>query len=290
MKDHLNQPHQASRELPAVRAVGARGARRRLVRRWPTVAVHADDLSGAPGTAGARAGDHACRRHRAAADRQPGDQPEVLGADSRVREARPACRSSLNTSFNENEPVVNTPEEGDRVLPAKRHGRAGARAVSRHEILIEGHPESPHTADRGHRQRWTGSIGTCGPTRAKRSPSDAARPEAAGGVLQPLVLSGFRRHRSAADRALRGSRRAVRLRRHRRRRHAAVGGTPHCSRSPGMRRCAARNATAFASSARGARRCPTATFTRTDVELSELFLVGVARVVPARPARRDCRR
>ena len=47
MKDHLNQPDQAPRGLPAVRAVGARGACGRLVRHGRRVAVHADDLPGA---------------------------------------------------------------------------------------------------------------------------------------------------------------------------------------------------------------------------------------------------
>ena len=176
------------------------------------------------------------------------------------------------------------------MLPAERHGRARARAVSRHEILIEGHPESRHTADRGHRQRRTGSTGICGPTRAERSPPDARiEPEAAGGVLQPLVLPGLRRNRSAADGTLRGSRRAVRLRRHRRRRHAAVSGTPHCA-GPLVRAGAPRGPQRRSHSPRvGHRAAQPRTFTRTDVELPELLFVGVAGGVPARTARCHCR-
>ena len=39
----------------------------------------------------------------------------------------------LNTSFNENEPVVNTPEEGVACFSEERHGRAGVRTIPRGE-------------------------------------------------------------------------------------------------------------------------------------------------------------
>ena len=35
----------------------------------------------------------------------------------------------INTSFNENEPIVNTPAQAHRLLPAHEHGRSGDRLV-----------------------------------------------------------------------------------------------------------------------------------------------------------------
>ena len=62
--------------------------------------------------AGARAGHHARRRHRAAADRQQGRPTRSTGASFTRSRRKTGVPVVLNTSFNENEPVVNTPEEG----------------------------------------------------------------------------------------------------------------------------------------------------------------------------------
>ena len=40
----------------------------------------------------------------------------------------------LNTSFNENEPIVCTPQEADRLLPANEDGRARHRAFLRVQV------------------------------------------------------------------------------------------------------------------------------------------------------------
>ena len=40
----------------------------------------------------------------------------------------------LNTSFNENEPIVCTPDEAHRLLQANAHGRTGPRPLSRSEV------------------------------------------------------------------------------------------------------------------------------------------------------------
>ena len=132
MKDHLNRriKHRESFR-PFAPSVLEERAGDWFERR--SVAVHADDVSGAP-----RANRRTCRRSptwTAPRDSRPsaGTNPKYW-ALIHAFERKTGVPVVLNTSFNENEPVVNTPEEGDLLLSAERHGRAGARAVPRREI------------------------------------------------------------------------------------------------------------------------------------------------------------
>ena len=110
MKDILNhriKHREAFRPFaPSVTAESAS----RLVRARSTVAVHADHLPGAAGQARRHSGGDARRRHGARADRDAGGEPRywaLMQAFERVT----GVPVLLNTSFNENEPIVNTPDE-----------------------------------------------------------------------------------------------------------------------------------------------------------------------------------
>ena len=87
-----------------------RGGARRLLRRRRPRSVHAAGLSGPAGQARRRAGDHARRRLGPAADGQPRSNRRywnLIKAFERIT----GVPMLLNTSFNENEPIVLTPEE-----------------------------------------------------------------------------------------------------------------------------------------------------------------------------------
>ena len=66
----------------------------------------------APSATGAHSGGRARRRDRSAADRtDPATNPQIPPPDSSAFEARTGVPILLNTSFNENEPIVCSPEE-----------------------------------------------------------------------------------------------------------------------------------------------------------------------------------
>ena len=68
-------------------------------------------------------GDHARRRHGTAADRQPRARIRATGSLIKAFETLTGVPMLLNTSFNENEPIV-LAGGGARLLPAHAHGRA----------------------------------------------------------------------------------------------------------------------------------------------------------------------
>ena len=69
-------------------------------------------------------GGHPCRRLGPPADRDLGRQSALCAADREPSRDLTGVPIVLNTSFNENEPVVCKPEEAHRLLPAHQDGRA----------------------------------------------------------------------------------------------------------------------------------------------------------------------
>ena len=89
---HHQHADQVPRAVPPVRAVGARGGARRVLRRRRARSVHAAGVSGPARQARGRPGDHARRRLGPAADGEPALEPALLRPDPARSRGSPACR------------------------------------------------------------------------------------------------------------------------------------------------------------------------------------------------------
>ena len=128
---HPQRADQAPRAVPPVRAVGPRRTRRRLVRAGLPVAVH-----------GARLQDRRPdKREQLPAVNHVDDTGRLQSVEARIepryyRLIRSSSSSTgvpmlLNTSFNENEPIVMTPRHAVDTFLEDEDGRARARELRR---------------------------------------------------------------------------------------------------------------------------------------------------------------
>src|SRR5262249_409688 len=137
-------PNQVSRAVPAVCAVGARRALRRLLRRRGAGSLHAAGVSGPAGEARRGSGDHARRRIWTVADRQPPAESPLLESDQGVRAPEWGADGAEHVVQRERADRAATARSA-RLLPADAHGRArhgparaGADAMSDRRILVTG--------------------------------------------------------------------------------------------------------------------------------------------------------
>src|SRR4029077_519878 len=136
--DHQHA-YQVSGAVPAVRAVGARGGARRLLRRRRPRSVHAAGVPRATRQAGAGSGHYARRRLGPAADRESAVQSALLPADQVVR--GPDRRADPPQHLVQRERADRADAAaGARVLPAYPygcdcHGAARARATRGRDVM-----------------------------------------------------------------------------------------------------------------------------------------------------------
>ena len=107
---HSESPHQASRNFSPICAIDSGGVDRRMVREIASIAIHDDGLRCSTGKTRTDSRAYARRWHRPIANGDTRGESALL-ATHRAFEQATGVPIVLNTSFNDNEPIVCRPEE-----------------------------------------------------------------------------------------------------------------------------------------------------------------------------------